>query len=222
MTLKEVMEELKSMGTAQNRKIYKRHGAGDNMYGVSFANLNKLKKKLKGEHELGVQLWETGNVDAQSLATMIMDPAKLTRKQIEKWVNEVDYSMLADLLIAVIRGTDFYQKDIDKWAKSKKELVRRTGYHIISQEARHNEDLGDKFFENYLDKIEKEIQTSPNKGKEGMNTALVTIGLRNSKLKKKAIAVAKKVGKIEIDHGETNCKTYNALMSLRSGKLIRT
>ena len=37
MTYTQVMKELKTMGTAQNRKVYGRHGVGQNMFGVSFA-----------------------------------------------------------------------------------------------------------------------------------------------------------------------------------------
>ena len=47
MNYTETMAELKKTGTAQNIKIYKRHGAVGNMFGVSFANLGKLKKKIK-------------------------------------------------------------------------------------------------------------------------------------------------------------------------------
>ena len=74
MTYLEVMKELKALGTAQNRKVYKRHGAGENLYGVSFADLDKLQKKIKIDHELAEKLWASGNTDAQSLATMIIDP----------------------------------------------------------------------------------------------------------------------------------------------------
>ncbi len=48
MNYKATMSELKRMGTAQNVKIYKPHGAGDKLYGVSFANLNILKRKSSG------------------------------------------------------------------------------------------------------------------------------------------------------------------------------
>ena len=51
---------LKSMGTAQNRKIYSRHGAGENIYGVSFANLAKLRKQIKTNHELALELPDHG------------------------------------------------------------------------------------------------------------------------------------------------------------------
>ncbi len=43
MTAEQVLAELESMGTAQNRKVYARHGVGREMYGVSYANQGKLK-----------------------------------------------------------------------------------------------------------------------------------------------------------------------------------
>jgi len=47
MTFAEVMKQLESMGTAQNRKIYARHGVpADKMFGVSYANLYALQKKF--------------------------------------------------------------------------------------------------------------------------------------------------------------------------------
>jgi len=65
------------MGTAQNRKVYARHGVGEDMYGVSYSNLGKLRKSIKRHHALAEQLWATGNHDARVLATMIADPAEM-------------------------------------------------------------------------------------------------------------------------------------------------
>lgn len=47
MQLDDLMAELEQLGTAQNRKIYARHGANDPMFGVSFANLDNPKKRVK-------------------------------------------------------------------------------------------------------------------------------------------------------------------------------
>ncbi len=47
MTAEQVLAELESMGTAQNRKVYARHGVTREMYGVSYANQGKLKKKVR-------------------------------------------------------------------------------------------------------------------------------------------------------------------------------
>ena len=52
MTYNEVMKELKSLGTEQNRKIYKRHGADLDMFGVSMADLKKVLKHIKKDKEL--------------------------------------------------------------------------------------------------------------------------------------------------------------------------
>ncbi len=38
------------------------------MCGVSYANLEKLKKRIKMDHELAAHLWDTGNHDARILA----------------------------------------------------------------------------------------------------------------------------------------------------------
>ena len=72
---RKVLAEWEQLGTAQNVKVYRRHGAGENVYGVSFANLGELKKRIGVDHELALELWQSGNADAQALAAMISDPA---------------------------------------------------------------------------------------------------------------------------------------------------
>jgi hypothetical protein len=43
-----------------------------------------------------------------------------------------------------------------------------------------------------------------------MNNALIAIGCRNPTLTKRALAASKRIGKVEVDHGETGCKTPDA------------
>ena len=47
MNINDVMAELENLGTAQNRKVYQRHGASEPLFGVSFANLDAMAKKIK-------------------------------------------------------------------------------------------------------------------------------------------------------------------------------
>jgi hypothetical protein len=44
-----------------------------------------------------------------------------------------------------------------------------------------------------------------------MNSALIGIGINKPALRKKAIEAARRIGKVEVDHGETNCKTPDAV-----------
>ena len=71
MTYKELLQDLKSLGSEQTRKTCKRHGIQGEIYGVSYAELGKLKKKIKLDHELAIQLWKSGNHDARVIAILL-------------------------------------------------------------------------------------------------------------------------------------------------------
>jgi 3-methyladenine DNA glycosylase AlkD len=90
MDLDTAMQTLESLGTAQNRKVYPRHGVGENLFGVSFADLGKLTKQIKKDHALALQLWQTGNHDARILATMIADPQEMDENTLQSWASGLD------------------------------------------------------------------------------------------------------------------------------------
>src|SRR3954462_601559 len=98
MTAPELLAELESLGSEQTRKTYRRHGAVDPMFGVSYAHLYKLVKKIKTNHPLARDLWASGNYDARILATMIADPKQMDSKEAETWVKDVDSYPLTDAL----------------------------------------------------------------------------------------------------------------------------
>src|SRR5574341_1236356 len=90
MTLHEVMRELESLGTEQSRKIYRRHGAGEPLFGVSFAHLRALRNRLKQDQPLARQLWATGNTDARLLACLIAEPRAMDDAEVERWMAEIE------------------------------------------------------------------------------------------------------------------------------------
>src|SRR5437016_2710189 len=53
----------------------------------------------------------------------------------------------------------------------------------------------------------KKIGAAPNAIKDPMNMALVAIGGRSEALKKAALAAAKRIGPVDVDHGDTACET---------------
>jgi len=70
--------------------------------------------------------------------------------------------------------------------------------------------ISDTDAEQILETIEKEIHRSANWARYAMNGALIAIGIYKPALRAKAIAAAKRIGRVEVDHGETNCKTPDA------------
>jgi len=221
MTYSEVMKELKAAGTAQNRKIYTRHGVKKEMFGVSFANLNLLKKKIKVNHALARKLWASGNHDAMVLATMIAEPFEFQSAELDAWLQEVDSYVLTDMFSSLASRSSFLDNKAEKWIQSKDEWAGRAGWLLMTRVAMTSTDLPDSYFEKQLETIETSIHSSKNRVRDAMNTAVINIGLRNSKLEKKAIATAKNIGNVEVDHGETECKTPDAIEYIKKTKEYR-
>ena len=217
MTKQEAFNELKSLGTAQNRKIYRRHGVGDELYGVSYANLEKLRKRVKVNHKLATSLWATGNHDARIFATMVADPSQLDSRLLDTWARDLDNYVVTDAFAGLVAKSDHARHKMEKWSKSKQEWVGRTGWLVLANLAMRDQELDDTYFGPYLKRIEHDIHTSKNRVRDAMNSALIAIGMRNGKLEIKAVATAKRIGKIDVDHGETGCKTPDAVEYIRKG-----
>lgn len=188
MTFEETMAELEKMGTAQNVKIYKRHGAGDNLFGVSFANLKILKKKIKIDQELARQLWATKNTDAQTLAAMIADPEQMDKTMVDNWLRDIRYYTLVDVFVGdVVSKTGFAREKMEQWTQSDDEWIGRAGWQLIAHLAMSDDSFEDSYFERYLPIIESNIHNSKNRTKEAMNSALIAIGIRSDHLEKLAL-----------------------------------
>jgi 3-methyladenine DNA glycosylase AlkD len=206
----EVMTTLKKLGTPQGVKIYKRHGAGDNVYGVSFADLGKLQKKIKVDHALALTLFESGNMDACSLAIMIADPQKMTSAVADQWCGQMR-SCLGGMFAGLIAKSPLAEAKLKAWLKSKNPAIRETGHMLFGQLLKSGSSLiSDADCEKSIAAIEKSIHSAPNDEKHAMNMGLIAIGIYRPKLRTKAIAAARRIGKVEVDHGETSCKTPDA------------
>ncbi|MCA9025831.1 MAG: DNA alkylation repair protein [Planctomycetaceae bacterium] len=216
MTLREAMSVLESMGTAQNRKVYQRHGSDENVFGVSFGNLRPLAKKIGTDHQLAEELWSTGNSDARTLAIQIADPNEFTAASADAWLADISYYLLSDLFAPLIARSRLAKGKLSKWTRSRKEFVRRCGYVLLSSLLKdHPEMVDDALCCKYLDTIEQQIHNSANYARHAMNMSVAAIGIYRPSLRNEALAAAKRIGKVEVDHGETGCRTPDAASYIR-------
>lgn len=221
MNCQSVLDELKRLGTAQNRKVYRQHGVGAGMYGVSYANLGKLRKKIRVDQSLAEQLWRTGNHDARVLAAMVADPGAIKSKTLDEWVKDLDNYVVTDALSGLAGKTPFAIKKAERWVKSKNEWVGASGWSVVAAIAMSDTSLDDGYFERLLVTIEETIHNAKNRTRYAMNNAVIAIGSRNAGLEKKAVAAAKRIGKVEVDHGETGCKTPDAVAYIQKVRARR-
>lgn len=214
MEFNQVQKELMEMGTAQNRKIYTRHGADpDNIFGVSFANLGKLQKKIKQDHSLARKLWQSGNYDSCNLATKIADGQHMDEKEVNAWLKKLDNYIHISLLGRLISDHPDSHKLAVKLCKETDEIRCGLGHSIISSILSNNNNpqrLTDKQTTSILNNMEKNIHKRPNWARYAMNWCLIAIGTYAPGFKDKAVETAKNIGEVEVDHGETSCKTPDA------------
>ncbi len=211
MTLDEAMRALEQAGSAQTRKTYARHGAAEPMFGVSFATLKALTKRIDVDHELALALWDTGNFDARNLAVKIVDPARMTPADLDRWAREASPSRMCGGYVGMLAAEGAHgARKAAEWLASRDGRERSAGWSLLGQLAQRDEATPDAFFEQRLADIERTIHAAPSAEREGMNMALILIGCRSASLRKAALAAAKRIGKVEVDHGDTDCKTPDA------------
>ena len=210
MTFADTMGALERSGTAQTRKTYARHGVDEPMFGVSFAVLSGLVKRIKVDHDLAQKLWETGNHDARVLAVKVADPARVSAAELDRWAGGMRARMCGGYVAMLAAESPHSHAMVRQWLASPDEGKRCTGWSALSQLAQRDAAAPDAMFADALARIEKTIHSAPNRERDVMNGAVIAIGCRSSALRKAGMAAAKKIGKVVVDYGDTACKTPDA------------
>ncbi len=205
--LSEVMAQLEAAGTAQNRKIYARHGAAEPMFGVSYADLGKIAKPIKTDHDLAQQLWDSGNHDARVLALRVADPAAMDEALAGRWLGDVDNYILAEGLGKLCAQSPHARALSDAWRDSPSEWEASTGWFIVTCTGEDPEVWSVQELRDLLRQVEAEIGERPNRVRHEMNGALIVMALRDGNLRRSVLAAAGRIGPVRVDHGQTGCKT---------------
>ena len=203
MTLKETLKQLKALGNekvrAQNaKKSVFGQGAGDNQFGVALGDIRALAKKLKTNHELALSLWETGNVDAQFLATLLIVPKKLSAKEMDRMVRSIAYVRVADWLLSyVVRQHPDKEALRQKWMATDENdagdrWAARAGWDLTAERVAKSPDGLD--LPALLSRIEAEMADAEPEVQWTMNNTLANIGIHHAKHRKRAIAIGEKLG----------------------------
>lgn len=217
-----VLKELEKAGTAPNRKTLAACGVKGTAFGVPDSTLAALAKKIGRDHALAQELWKTGNHDARMLATMVADPKQLNAAAVDRWARDAGNGPLAEAAArvaaqaaAINAGVKF--ADAKRWSDSPDEWIGTLGWTMITVLAEDGI-LPEKDSVAALDRIERGIATAKNRTRHAMNLALIGIGIGFATLRDRSLAIAEKVGKIEVDLGKPGDSTPDAHAAILKGK----
>lgn len=209
MNLNEVMSTLESLGNDQTVKTFRNHGANGPMFGVKISDLKQIIKKVKGNQELAMQLWDTGNSDAMYMAGLLADGSKMTKKQLDRWAKTAWWYMLSEYSVPFVASEhDDAFAIARKWMTSKKENVASSGWstYAAAIAVRPDDALDTDEIKELLSEVEARVHEAPNRVRGAMNNFVIAVGTYVKPLLRNAKSTAKRIGKVDVNVGNTSCK----------------
>jgi 3-methyladenine DNA glycosylase AlkD len=210
-TCASVMAELKKKATEQTRATYIRHGLpADRMFGVSAADVKSIAKTIRGQQALACELFETGNTDAMYLAGTVADGSQMTRKQLNDWAEaSAGVPTVSEFTVPGLAVQNPLARELAmEWIASKKEHVASCGWCTYSGivAVQPDEALNLAEIQKLLRTIAKDITGSANRVRYTMNSFVISVGTYVKPLLAEAKRVAKEIGVVYVDMGNTACK----------------
>jgi 3-methyladenine DNA glycosylase AlkD len=209
MTLTEAMRTIEAKGKPNTGTIYRRHGVKAPTVGLSFADVTALVKRIGVDHPLALALWDSGVHDARVVATNVADPSALTPAVLRRWLRAADNYIVADAVSGTAARVPGILPDALEWTRSPHEWTAAAGWNVIAILSM-NGALDEATAATLVPRIQSEIHAAANRARYAMNGALIAMGGAMPSLRDRAVRAAKAIGHVEVDHGETGCKTPDA------------
>lgn len=194
MTLKQALAQLKALGDEKMRAQNKKNGAREDQFGVRLGDIRKVANDLKGnQHELAIALWETGNIDARLLATLLIKPKQLSAAELDRMVRSVNFVQVADWLNSyVVKSHPEKETLRQAWLATDHPWAARAGWSLTSERISKSPQGLD--LPAILDRIESEMPDAAPEAQWTMNFCLAGIGIHFPKLRKRALAIGETLG----------------------------
>jgi len=213
MTVQEIMAALEPLGSESYRRILRNHGARDPLFGVKIDELQKIRKRVKVDHRLALELFATGNYDAMYLAGLIADDARMTRDDLQRWVETAECSGIGEFTVAWVaagsgRGWDMARE----WIDAPDEGIAASGWAtlgaLVSITPDASLDIG--ALRGLLKRVGETIHDAPNRVRYTMNGFLIAVGSYVGELSDEAAATGQGIGAVTVDMGGTGCRVPSA------------
>jgi 3-methyladenine DNA glycosylase AlkD len=162
--------------------------------GLSVPAMRRIAKLLGYDHALALELWDTGIADARIVAGMVAEPAKLTSRQMDRWVKGfTSWDVCDQVCASAFVASPLAWNKVQVWAMRRGEFVRRAAFSLLAALVVHDKRADDARFVAALDLIEAASGDERNFVKKAVNWALRCIGKRNPALHLAALGAARRI-----------------------------
>lgn len=193
-TLNNILDELNHLANEKRKNMYIKQGVKEQILGVNLGDLRKLATKIKINHKLGYELWNTNVFEARIIASHIFDLNKLDTKEFIKLIKMTETGSVIDELSFRIFENKNYQIELfDLWVLDKDIRVNRLAWNIAIT-MNHNNELNDEQVNKILEIIENNLVQADTMIQFTMNRCLCEIGIKNQKFTQHCISLGEKLG----------------------------
>jgi 3-methyladenine DNA glycosylase AlkD len=220
-TASAVVDELRKLGTDPYKRILLNHGIREPVFGVKIEHLKKIEKRTRKNHQLALDLYDTGVYDAQYLAGLIADETKMTAGDLRRWLKKANCPALCGTAVAWVAAESRHGFKLAlEWIESKDENVAQAGWTTLGcvVALRNDADLDLAELERLLRHAGKTIHQQPNHVRYAMNGFVIAAGSYVRALADLAIETAESIGVVSVDMGNTACKVPAAPAYIRKAQ----
>jgi 3-methyladenine DNA glycosylase AlkD len=220
-SVEKILTALQKSGSKKNIEGMAHFGiTSSKAFGVSTPKIKLMAKKIGRNHDLALELWKTGYLEARAIAFLIADPILVTPALMNRWVRDFDSWAVCDGTCGnLFRKTVCAYDKIFEWAGHKEEYVRRASFALMAQLAVHDKKRNDADFLPFLDLIETYSTDERNFVKKAVNWALRSIGKRSFYLNKEAVNCANKI--LSIESKSARWIARDAVRELTDSKVLK-
>jgi hypothetical protein len=210
MNPKDILEELKPLEKESYKRVLsKNHGVKEPCFGVAISELKKFQKRIKKDYQLALDLYDTGNYDAMYLAGLIADDARMTRKDLQRWVEKAYGGSLPGSTVPWVAAGSPHGHDVAlEWIESTKPEVAAAGWATLSSlvSIKADVELDLPELKCLLQRVQKVIHRAPDKVRYQMNLFVIAVGSFVEPLMRFAIQVGEEIGPVTADLGNNSCQ----------------
>jgi 3-methyladenine DNA glycosylase AlkD len=213
MTSAQIVDQLKSLGREPYKNILLNHGIVEPVLGVKVEELKKIQKRVKKDHALALELYDTGIYDAQYLAGLIADETKITPKDLRRWLAKASSGAVCAYIVATVAADGPHGWALAReWIDSPDERTAHTGWTTLSGVVGVTDDdeLDVPELKRLLKRVGQTIHDQPNLVRYSMNGFVIAVGAYVASLTDAALQTAERIGVVSVDMGRTACNVPHA------------
>jgi 3-methyladenine DNA glycosylase AlkD len=191
----ETLKRLKGMADPRNVAGMARYGIStEGTLGIPMPALRAMAKRIGKDHELALELWESGLHEGRILAALVAEPARTDRALMERWVRQFDSWDICDQVCAnLFSWADAAYEVVPGWTADEAEFVRRAGFVMMAALAVHDKKAMDEAFLAFFPLIEERAGDDRNFVRKAINWAVRQMGKRNLELRRECILLSERL-----------------------------